>query len=179
MRLTLERNIRPSTYSVYTDQLFVFHEPGKEENPCFCGTLSSFRHSPRWAFLQNSYCFPRPLGFVSSDCRVLLCHFQGLFETLDHSWCFSQKLTPWRSGLRTLSRLWDIASFPAHRGIPPSSPCWERLRQSQVFLDKVLTTAQTPNGGEHLEVWMEETLACQNYLTLKKGNSEYCFLLWF
>lgn len=138
MRLTSERNILPTTYFVYTDQLFVFHEPGKEENPCFYGILSSFCqwHCPRWAFLKNSYCFLRQLSFVSSECRVLLCHFQGLFETLDHSWCFNQTLTPWRSGLRILSRLWDIASFTAHSGIPTSFHCWERLRHSQALLDK-------------------------------------------
>lgn len=118
MRLTPERNRFPTIYFVHNDHLLIFHAVG-QENLYFHGTVIRFQvclallhkiplpppplfsfcpwHSRWWAFWKNSDCFSPQLSFVSSEHGVLLCHFQGLFETLDHSWRFNQEFTPWRS----------------------------------------------------------------------------------
>lgn len=115
--------------------------------------LLSFQwHFLWWALRKNSYCLSCQFCFVSSECWVLLCHFQGLFQSLEHSWCFNQELTPWRSWQLIPNQLCGryIIYFTVHSGIPFSFHHWERLLHSGVFYTKILIMSDSPRGCEHL-----------------------------
>lgn len=107
--------------------------------------LSSFSffsfqwHFLWWALWKNSYCLSCQFCFVSSECWVLLCHFQGLFQSLEHSWRFNQKLTPWRSWQLIPNQLCGryIIYFTVHSGIPFSFHHWERLYHSGVLYKNI------------------------------------------
>lgn len=81
--------------------------------------LSFQWHFPWWALQKNSNCLSCQICFVSSECWALLCHFQCLFQSLEHSWSFNQAFTTWRSWQLIPTQLCGryIIYFTVHRGI--------------------------------------------------------------
>lgn len=137
--------------------------------------LLSFQwHFLWWALRKNSYCLSCQFCFVSSECWVLLCHFQGLFQSLEHSWRFNQELTPWRSWQLIPNQLCGryIIYFTVHSGIPFSFHHWERLLHSGVLLYKNINNVPFSSGMWTFGVWTSVTPTCQVDVTLTNSVKE-------
>lgn len=91
-----------------------------------------------WVLRKNSYCCSCQFCFVSLVCWALLCHFQGLFQSREHSWHFNQELKPWRNWQLIPNQLCGryIIYFTVHSGIPFSFHHWERLHHSWALFYK-------------------------------------------
>lgn len=151
--------------------------------PPFLFLLSFQWHFLWWALRKNSYCLSCQFCFVSSECWVLLCHFQGLFQSLEHSWCFNQELTPWRSWQLIPNQLCGryIIYFTVHSGIPFSFHHWESLLHSGVLLYKNINNVPFSSGMWTFEGWTPVTPACQVDVTLTNSVKEalLSLSLWF
>lgn len=148
----------------------------------FLFLLSFLWHFLWWALRKNSYCFSCQFCFVSSECWVLLCHFQGLFQSLEHSWCFNQELTPWRSWQLIPNQLCGryLTYFTAHSGIPFSFHRWGDCFTQEFFYTKILIMSHSPQGCEHVGFepqWPQ--LVRLMWLTNSVKEAFSCLGLWF